>query len=343
MIASARRAFVPITVVGVLTAISSLLACSRALLVESRGFVGDTARRSEAGVPFFMKSEVYRQHSTYEYRWLDVKLTTAQVIGEDSKKKPITAPPTVNLRRVRRTPEGLAAVRNIQALVAGLEPSGEIEQRMGELERALATLETDNVRTDPESPDTSAMRLVSNSLDRVLVTDYKRIYYLNARSTWFSVGKVSTEIGKDGTLSKTDAESGGGLPELITAAAGAVTAVLPVKELLEKKWDLTTPPGHLGLTESPPIKILATLEVEERGYQYEFVRETPTPPCESDTPYPAVDAGCMKPIPAELNKGAFARSEIGGSPKEKESKKPAISVEGRIELPEADEPEDHEK
>ena len=119
-------------------------------------------------------------------------------------------------------------------MVADFESSGEIGERMRLLDKALATLESDDLRTDPESPDTSAMRLVSNSLDRVLVTDYNRVYYLNARSTWFSVGKVTTEIGKDGTLSKADAESGGGLPELnFSAAAGAVTGVLPVKELFQ--------------------------------------------------------------------------------------------------------------
>ena len=88
---------------------------------------------------------------------------------------------------------------------------------------------------------------------------------------------------------------------------------------------------------------MATLEVEERGYQYELVREMPTPPCRSDSPYPAVDARCMKPIPPELDKGAFTRTEIGGTSKEKEGKKPAISVEGRIELPEADKSEKDEK
>jgi hypothetical protein len=290
----------------------------------------------EPGVPFYIKREVYRQLTTYEYRWIDVRLATAPIRGRDVKNRPITDPPTVRLRRVRRTPEGLAAVREFQALVANFAAApGDADTRERELDAALSRL--DALAVDPEAPpdDPTQLSVVRNSLERVLVTDYQHVYYLNARSTWFSVGKVSTELGKDGSLTRADAETGGGLPELITAGAGALTSFLPVSELLKSKWNLTTVAP--GIEQGVPIQIqlLATLQVEEHGYQYQFVRESPTPPCLNTAKYPAVDGACAGPIPADFRKGVFVRTALGGEAKPEE--KPAYTVNGRIELPKSDE------
>jgi hypothetical protein len=314
--------------------------CS-ALIVKSRESVQHSAQDSrqhgEPGVPFYVKTEIYRQHSAYDYRWIDVRLTIADVIGYDDKKKPVTKPPAVRVKHVSRTPGGLASVRAFQSMVADFQASGDEEQRMHALDAAWRGL--DSVVVDPENPtpDSSAFTLVRNALERALVTDYKRVYYLNARSTWFSVGKVDAEIGADGSLAKANGESGGGLPELITAAAG----ILPISSLLSKKWNLTsTAPTLKGGAVTLQREVLATVEVEEHGYRYDFVREFTEPPCK-EPPYPAVDGRCLEPIRVDLARGVFTRGEIGAE--SKSDKKPTIEVEGHITLPEADKGKDDKK
>jgi hypothetical protein len=255
----------------------------------------------------------------------------AQVTGYDEKKKPTTLTPLIRVKHVQRTAEGVAKVRAFQDAIAGFDAADEEDRRMREVEQAWSAL--DAVAIDPESPKPGAgtFTLVRNSVERALVTDYSRVYYLNARSTWFSVGKVDAEIGADGSLAKANGESGGGLPELVTATVGAGTGFLPVSELLKQKWKLTsTAQTLIGKPVSLQHEVLAAVEVEEHGYRYELTRESRDAPC-TNVPYPAVDGQCLDPIPLDLARGAFTRLEIGGGPKD--DKKPAIAVEGRITLP----------
>lgn len=345
-----------------------VLSCASTLKVQSGTGTSLTSLRREPGLPFFVKREVYRQHTVYEQRWYDVEVGSAQVIGLDSKtQKPVTDAPTRVLRHLRKTNDARLAINRLQSLVAGFEQTGGTAETAAsqkkKLDEAITSLDTFAVDPDGPPEEVGPLLPVRNYLERALIVDYRQVYYLNGNSTWLSAGSINTELAKDGTLAKAEGQGGGGLTEFITAAAGMVTGFLPIKEILQSKWvKESTSPGAVEAV-TTVTGLHAEVTVKEGGHRYEFTREFVDPPCSLNpinsggsaqqtrdtvepeaaaggiaepphpklSTYPALDATCVGLTPVDFARGTFIRTALEANGKAGDV--PAYSVQGRIELP----------
>ena len=212
-------------------------ACYSAFRVSSAPARSD--EQKPKGVPFHRKTEVHRQHSTYEYPWVRVTLSMAPLLPTkptDTAEK--LGARTTYVIDVRDDAADWTKIRALQDAVRKLSGA----TRPADAEAALV-----NVFTAREAlpalapghahkPDASLLRLVGNYVERVSVVDYSRTYYLNASIPPFGSNSLEAQLAPDGTLSKSVGTGTGGVGDAVANVAAALTGFLPIKEALTANW-----------------------------------------------------------------------------------------------------------
>ena len=308
--------------------------CTSAVRVRSDG-------RDQDGLPFYLRSMVYRQHTTYEYPWLRVSLSIAPVqppLGTGTAER--VGPSTTLIRDVQDNGDNRAKIDALQQRVSQLPatplPSlGEAIRGIQADFAAIPRLPADHLA----APAAAALRRSGNYIERVPVVDYSRVYYLNADVPPFGSNNFAAELAADGTLAKGSAAATGGVGEAIGAVASAVTGVLPIKEVLTAKWVPTKSDSSSaankstlaamslhGIADPATLSFRVELAVEPQAVVVDFTRDHATLPADST----------LEAIKADFATGTFTMR-----PADEPAEKPAdggISFTGSIKLPEAKKP-----
>ena len=307
-------------------------ACSSAFTVKSEGI-------EPHGLPFYLKSMVYRHHTTYEYSWVRLSLSQAP-ISRTVAGIETPGPRTTRVRDVLESTDNRRKIDDLQRLVAGLPAKA-----VGELPGAILQIHAafDSIARLPEDdstpPSRASLRPTGNFIERVPVVDYTRIYYLNGKVPWFGSNSMSAELAADGTLSKGSAEASGGVGGAIDAISSALTGIAPIKEFLSSKW-LPTKDDSAALTSDPKFGLLfgttnfdpgtlsfhMEIALEQKFMTFDFTKDSPTP----------FSGGDLERVPVDFKTGTFTARR-----NDEATEKPAadgIGFSGTIRLPEPKKP-----
>lgn len=321
-----RRHSAPPALLVITLALSG--ACTSAFQVSS----GEGAPR---GLPFYLKQMIYRQHTTYEHSWLRISLSQAPVTQAASGAEQV-GPHTTKVRDVANTGANREAFDRVQELVAHLPgtPARDMPAAVCAIHAAfdaINRLPANHLR----APDSTALRMTGNYVERVPVVDYTTVYYLNAKVPPFGSNHLSAELAADGTLSKGSAEASGGAGEAIGAVASALTGVLPIKEALTAKWvpaagAATSKPDKnfapalaqvCGLADPAARSFRVEVGLEPQSVVFDFTKDGITPST----------GATLDRVMVNFHDGTFTVR-----PGEKAADKPAddgISFSGRVQLP----------
>ncbi len=221
-----------------------------------------TDHGSVAGLPFYLKSGVFRHHTLYEQPFIHVSVAVAAIIGVKNGED-VLAPETTYERDVMANQENLRQIDALQSMITDitLGSATDVQKSLPKLRDALDAIPRMS-RDTLLKPDMTALPN-ANFVERVTVTDYNTRYYLNSNRSAFGSATVSAELAADGTLSKSEAQSESKVPDAITAAATALTGIAPIKEFLTYKWIPAAAPGASGAaaTSDTLAKTLTTLGV----------------------------------------------------------------------------------
>ncbi|MFN2400631.1 MAG: hypothetical protein ABR543_18640 [Gemmatimonadaceae bacterium] len=155
-----------------------------------------------AGLPFYVKSMIYRQHSNFEYSWLRVSLSTAPVLNNTGGAEKLGARTTVT-KDIRDDAASRTALARLQGLVSDF-PQSSIDALANSIKDihaafdALPALAPDHLK----KPLYSELRLAGNYVERVPIVDYTKRYYLNAKAPFFGSSNLAAEVSAEGTLAK---------------------------------------------------------------------------------------------------------------------------------------------
>jgi hypothetical protein len=294
---------------------------------------------SAGGLPFYTKAMIYRQHSTYEYAWIRVSLSTAPVVGEDKGEEKLGARTTF-VREIADIPENRARVARLQALVSDFPgaPLDSLSDRLVAIRSVLDSIAPlpSTHRTKPTAAD---LRLTGNFVERVAIVDYTKTYYLNARVPFFGSSNLSAEVAADGTLSKGANAAVGGGADALSAVTTAVTGITPIREYLSSKWIPTRADSTALASEkkflAASVRTLAgprtkafrvDVAVEPQVQLFDFTNDMSAAP----------SGGTLTPVKADFMNGTFTTL-----PTEKPAAKAtddAISFSGKVQLPPAKAP-----
>jgi len=291
------------------------------------------------GLPFYVKSMVYRHHSLYEHSWVRVALSFAPAVDGASGPEE-TGARTTMVREVQDDAASLAAIKSLQARVADLPHTPLVVLRDTLLSIRTAFNALPSVPPQHLSrPSGSDLRLSGNYVERIAIVDYTKRYYLNAKVPFFGSNSLAADLAADGTLAKSSSSGTGGGSEAIAAIAGAVTGVLPIKEWLSAKWVPTTAENAalqsgnqqsvdaLRALPDPKTKsVRVELAVETQSVTYDFVSDSTHPP----------SGQSLKPVASDFDNGLFTM-RVAEKPGEKGAEN-AINFSGKVQLPPAKQP-----
>lgn len=286
---------------------------------------------SAKGLPFFLKKEIYRQHTQYEYSWLRVVLSQEPVSAADGKGEGKASSGIQSVREVMNNDENRQRIDSVEVLLAHLpmQPPTEATDILKQIRNEFDSLEEVPMK-ELKRPDSTHLRVVGNYVERVPVVDYSTVYYLNGKIPPFGSNNISAELAPDGTLAKSSTDATGYMKGVTTA----IEEVLPVKEYATARWVpsnkkqadsvRTGQEKFMTLSQAANPNTLAfdiSLDVEPRSIMYDFTMGLAT--------YPARDT--LSPVSANFDHGMFTARQIGPS-----TDKPSdggISFTGTVTLP----------
>ncbi len=309
-------------------ALSLCVSCTSAFQVKTDG--GDPK-----GLPFYLKSMVYRQHSTYEYAWLRLSLGQAPVPPTGTQGAEQTGPRTVMVRDVRDDDENRQRIARLQALVADLpaKAPSDLDKEIAKIREAFAAIPA-LPSTHTRAPGDANLRMTANYVERVPVVDYTKVYYLNGTIPPFGSNNLSAELAADGTLSKGATESTGGVGDAIGTIATAVTGLAPIKEFLTTKWvptksdstDLANAKTFLPLAVRPladpqTFSFRVDVAVESQALTFDFIQDGTRP----------TTGASLDPVKVNFTQGLYT---VRGMDKSTETPaEDGIVFSGKVQLP----------
>jgi hypothetical protein len=281
------------------------------------------------GVPFYMKAGVFRQHTVRRHSTLRLTLTFAPVIGTGTDGAEKLGTKATYEREVDDTPGNWSLLVNVSDAIRAFQTNSGGGANM--LTDAILTAFSAIPRYPSEgtsSPDTSGLSVVANFVERLAVVDYSTKYYLNARRPLFGSATVAAELGPDGTLAKGSADVKSDLPAALTAAAGAVSGLVPVKEFLTARLIPVKPDtGGVHALDIPKGVVAPVVRVEftlvQKIVTYDFVRDSEKDP---------VTAGQLTPLSADFVRGLFTVRETPDGAGEAGDQN-AVTFTGKVQLP----------
>lgn len=290
-----------------------------------------TSGTEPKGVPFYVKSEVHRQHSTYQYDWWRVSLAHIPVIAEASGTTPaVLGPRSTRVKDVAATSANRAALDRLRDLIDAL-PSTPVKDpatALKQINDAFAALQP-LPDTHVSAPDTTLLRLTANFVERVPFVDYSKKYYLNGKIPPFGSNNLNTELAADGTLAKGSTTVTGGVGDAIGSIASAVTGIAPIKEFLTTRWTpapKTEVNKLLPGAEDPdrPRAFRMELAVDGQAVIYDFIKDFAESP------------GAPARLGRDFQNGSFT-SRSGDKPAEKPAEE-GITFAGKVVMPPAKKP-----
>ena len=287
---------------------------------------------NSGGLPFYVKSAVYRQHSVYQYEWLRVSLSSAPVTGTKDGEEKLGAK-TTRVVDIADDQANRDAVRRLQELVAALPgtPATDLQKRTDAITAAFA-----NLKPLPpgylKAPASADLRSGGNYVERITVVDYSRPYYLNGKVPAFGSSNLSTELAADGTLAKGSNSVTGGGADALNAIASAITGVLPIKEYLTSKW-VPTPKTETALQNNTFILDIGGVGRVTGAIRYEVAVEPKAMLYDFTSDYTSVpNGGSLAHVPADFANGLYTIRAAEKAP-EGEKDDGGISFSGKVQMP----------
>jgi len=286
--------------------------CSNAVWVWERIPEEGGEFREVAGIPFYVKKEVFVQETTYEHRWLNATLTVEEKETRIIKNKTETV-----LVRSQTIPKSLAKDRSheLDAIKTKIQKGGTVNKK--DADKLVSTFKEIPVIEIPAE-------CIGNEVKSTWIVHGGKTYYLNAPLPWFGSASLTQELNSDGTLSKTSVNAD-------TKLAESVASLIPIKEYLTGNLigvpDSSISPREEFISgEIRTIVYTLSLSVSEEGYRYRFTKRF------KDRELPAA----VPPIAFDTKNGLFTREAIiprvDSSVETGEGKK--VGVAGTISFPE---------
>lgn len=280
--------------------------CSNAVWVREK-VESDGTFRQIGGIPFYIKTEVFVQETTYLRTWLKATLTVEKKLASTKDQK------TESILLSKQSFDKYLAKTNAPKLN---EIKTEILQggtvRNNEVKKIIADfMKIPDLVVSEVLPE-----CVGNELKSSWVVNGANTYYLNAPLPWFGSASLTQEINADGTLSKTELKAD-------TKLAEGISSFLPIKEYLAGKFvdplsDDTTESIEEKVADSTSLKALllgkdisevkkqlefvytVSISTVEEGYRYRFTK------LYRDKKAPEI----LRPIVFDIHNGLFTREAI---------------------------------
>ena len=263
------------------------------------------------GIPFYGKTAANKQTTSRVHTWQRATLTAMYVYADSGRpsRKEVAAVHVFDIPVINRS--DLSAIQQAVAEFNG----SEYGDPMGKVRGIVKVL--GSISFVPDTLTLGRGRLMANTVEQVVVTDYSRRLYINSGQSWPGSSKVASELAADGTLSKADATVESKPTELATAIASLFPATSAFNALLGLDKDAKA----ATLTIKRPVEL--KLEVTDLGFLDEHslvVRDTTV---KQFAPLTGTEPGV-----------SVVRRSVPWSTKEtKKEDAPQIGFEGSVRLP----------
>ena len=265
------------------------------------------------GIPFYTKTAANKQTTTRLHTWQRVSLTVLLVYEDPGKppKKEAAGGQVFDVSSAKRN--DLANIRqkvlDFNGRASG-DPLGEVRGIVQELQ---------SISFDPDTLTLGSGRLMENTVEQIVLTDYSRRYYINSGAAWPGSTKLAAELAPDGTLSKADASAESKPGELATALSTIFPVSAAFSSLLKLDKDKAKTEGTLGV--KAPVEI--QLAISEMGFVDEYsltIRDT--------------TVHDFLPLESTMRGVSISRKPISAGKEEKKDESPKIGFQGSVTLPE---------
>jgi hypothetical protein len=310
-----------------------LCSCASVIWVKQKPSGSNDKPTDLPGVPFYVKTQQFKQTSVYNKTWLRATLTVEKK-WRDRKTGKDTERGKESFARDVAKASSTNPLENLRTAI--------LKSNNTSVDAALRLVESFTKIDSVKEADVPAV-LVKNSIESEWVVDAGNTYYLNAPLPWFGTGNLSQELNSDGTLSKASSN-----PD--TKLAEGISALLPLKEFLTGEFvkpgkdatsDSSTKNDAVGsflasMAKRPGAKVeegdfvyVLSLDVTEVGHEYTLMR----PPQHQK---PAVAAIPFSAIASD--EAMFEMKDLGSDKEDKGDDKdtPKIGISGSITLPKPD-------
>ena len=263
------------------------------------------------GIPFYAKTAVIKQTTSRVHSWRRVTLTVLHVYEDPGKspRKELTGTHVVDVPSTKRS--DLASIQRRVVAFNGEQ----YDDPMTKVDSIIAELE--NISFDPDTLSFGTGRLVGNTVEQMVVTDYSRRLYLSSGKTWPGSTKVAAELAADGTLSKAEGAVESKPAEFATALATLFPATEAFTSLLKLNKEQAT-----AILENK-VSVELKLEATQMGMTDEFskvIRDT--------------TVKRFEPLTGKEDGVSAVRKPLSSSQKEPtKDDAPKIGFEGSVVLP----------
>ena len=223
----------------------TLASCVNVVKVKEETLKADnkTADRSVEGIPFYVKTEMFKQVTVYRQTWFRATLTVSQKLVDIKENKKVTSDAGAQTFMRDIPKKWIISTGEVDKLTklkqdilkANTVPSVDAAKLIADFGRLDAI--DPNTLPEPE--------LVGNAISSTWVVDRSRTYYLNAPLPWFGAGSLTQELSSDGTLTKAISA-----PD--TKAVEGLSALIPFKEYLTGEFVKT---AAEAVTEGSSIEV----------------------------------------------------------------------------------------
>lgn len=310
-----------------------------AIVTSSCTHAFEVSKGSEGtkGIPFFLKKEVLRQHTTYEYSWIRVVLTQEPISNAQEAAGDKANHGIQSVREVIDNDANRKSIDDIEVLLATLplQKPTRANEILIEIRHTFAAL-ADVSATGLKYPVPSDLRVLSNYVERIPSVDYGTVYYLNGKIPPFGSNNLSAELAPDGTLSKSSSDATG----YLKGVASEVEELFPVKEYATAAWvpkstgeNATSwrneilgqkPLGQI--VDSTTLAFRVILDTEQQTTTFDFTKDL--------TAIPTGDS--LEHVKVDFKEGTFTSRQ--GALSSGKASSDGISFSGKVELPASKKP-----
>jgi len=289
--------------------------------------------RKVPGIPFYVKTEQFKQTTVYAKTYLKSTLTVELGVAVPKIGKEVSSEALKQSfeKQLRKQDSQLLSPIKLAIINARSDSVVDALAVIKQFEDLPAIYDDTTTPTEP----------LKNTVEAEWIVDVNQQYYLNAPLPWFGSGNLTQELHEDGTLAKATST-----PD--TKLAEGISSLIPFKEYLTGRLvkegkdmkvgdviKVVTPADMAKIKEISPdfqigrdkdelqIVYVLSLSIDEVGHEYTFTRvhkSRPEPPT---------------PIPFNTLGETFSRLAIGNSTRsdEKTSDGSTVGITGSIKFP----------
>jgi hypothetical protein len=224
----------------------------------------NSGKENEQGIPFYVKKGRLVQQTTYARSWIDVTLSMNEMDENNNPKgKPLT-------QKYYFDENSYDDAKVLAAYMAasGVASSGDF---VAATEKFYSALDSDIIspgelsrELDPKlstKPAHLVESLISNTVTMESYVDYGSVWYFNTDASVLGSATSEIDLNEDGTLTKGSSNvDNSKTADILTSVLG----LLPVKELLMKKWALQSAAAVKALGK----RYVLTIDAAKDGCNY---------------------------------------------------------------------------